>query len=151
METLTCWFYITWQSIWEISQPGWLKWKTFCFCHGFQVCIYSLLCLCNSNPTSLWSLNLHPKPFEGLPHSISRWNAPTIRSFVRPLSQHLQENLSQFSPLLLILSPSLLSLRPRRDAGSAPSSFCLCQEVLGHCHPTMHCAYAKSLCQFKPL
>lgn len=125
--------------------------KTSCVCHGVQVGICQLVCLCNSNPATLWSLILQPHPIAAPPPPESPPNAPTIRSFVRPLSQHLQENLSQFSPLLLICSPSRLPLWPHWDAGPAPSSFCLCQEAPGRCHPTMHCARAKSLCQFTPL
>lgn len=42
--------------------------KTSSVCHGFQVC--QLVCLCNSNPAMLWSLNLHCNPSEPLPHLI---------------------------------------------------------------------------------
>lgn len=72
-------------------------------CHFIQVCQQA--CLCDSNPAALRSISAPPT-------LSAPWNALTIRSFVLLLSQHLQENLSQFSPLLLIWSPSHLPLQP---------------------------------------
>lgn len=71
-------------------------------CHFIEVCQQAHLC--DSNPAALWSISAPPTL--GAP-----WNALTIRSFVLLLFQHLQENLSQFSPLLLIWSPSRLPLQ----------------------------------------
>lgn len=88
--------------------------------------------LCDSNPAALWSISAPPT-------LAAPWNALTIRSFVLLLSQHLQENLSQFSPLLLIWSPSRLPLQPHwaslwrqvvslcvRSLLDAPSHHALC-------------------------
>lgn len=72
-------------------------------CHLIQVCPQAHLC--DSNPAALWSISAPPTL--GAPS-----NALTIRSFVLLLSRHLQENLSQFSPLLLLWSPSRLLLQP---------------------------------------
>lgn len=91
-------------------------------------CRYMRLSVLNVHSVRLCHSDLWP------PHY-----APTVRSLVCLLSQHLQGNLSQFSSRLLIWFPS--PLRSRK------------QLLLtgGRCRPTMHCAHSKSLCQNTPL
>lgn len=110
----------------------------------------STACFCHSNLAALQCLSPPPQSNRAPPTPDAPWNALTIRSFVLLLSWHLQENLSQFSPLLLIWSPSGLPLRPTEFHFGA-KRFLSVSGASWMRLPTMHCARARGLCQLTPL